>query len=167
MKRCAWILLAILPTGCWACTVDPGKELAALSQETSRAIIHRLWDSGDCERVTLDGLSSGTSDWVALAVALKPYTDAWSSESLVASLGFAMLKAPSRVLPLVDNPAFGSRICIADFFDDSPEGIEAFWKRLPLFRTTYESFLATGLQRQARKCLEQVEGLEERQGARK
>jgi len=102
-----------------------------------------------------------------LAAALKPYTDAWPSESLVASLGFAMLKAPSRVLPLVDNPAFGSRICIADFFDDSPEGIEAFWKRLPLFRTTYESFLSTKLQQQARKCLGEVERLEKQLGARK
>jgi hypothetical protein len=163
MWRSVCAVIALLPAASWACDTDPDRERAALSADTAREIVHRLWDAGDCESATLQGFSSGDSRWLAFAVAVKPYTDAWSSESLTASLSFAMLRAPSRVLPLVDQPAFGTRICVADFFDDSPEGIKAFWNRLPSLRSMFEAFVKTSLGKQARICLGEVERLEKRE----
>ena len=160
VHRLALLLVTILPVGAWACTVDPVAERNALTQSTARQIIQRLWDNGACEQAILDGIASGKPQWLAFAVAIRPYTDAASSETLTSSLSFAMLAAPSRILPLVENSLFGAGLCIPSDFDDSPRGDRAFWKRMRRVRPMYEAFLSTRLREQAGICLAEVAKIE-------
>jgi len=153
-------LLLLLPGGASACEPDPAVEAAAITPDGVRAQIHRLWDAGSCEAATLRGISSGKPGWIAFALAIRPYTDAWPSESLMISLGYAMLAAPNRILPLIDDPRIGASICIPDDIDDSPEGQAAFRKRLKLMRPMYEQFLSTALRKQAGTCIEEVDRIE-------
>lgn len=139
------------------CNVVPEEIIAALTAEPPRDVVARLWDGGRCEEALLEGLGSGDPEWIALALALRPYTDAWSSESTQVMLGFAMLRAPSRILPLVGQYGFGDSICFPWDFEDSEEGLRLTQRRIASAIPMFESFLNTNLEPQARQCLESLQ----------
>jgi hypothetical protein len=156
--------LAISSAAAPGCALDP-VGLAHEATKDPRAVVSRLW-SRACEEQALTGFSSGKSEWVALAVILRPHTDAWSGESLMLSMGEAKRRAPSRVLPLVDNPNFGTAVCFPDSFDDSAEGIRATDRKFAQAVPAFKKFLGTRLAPQARKCLEAFAEWKTRQAAR-
>jgi hypothetical protein len=153
MLRIVFLVLLAVPLAGWSCEIQPAKIQHALTRESPEQVISRLWDNGDCETKLLAGLSSGKSEWLQLAIALRPHTDAWSSESLQNSLGEAMLRAPSRVLPLVDAFGFDNRICMPWGFDDSPSGTMRHERDRRMAQRMFRTFLKTSLAPQARKCL--------------
>ena len=145
-------LLALASSASVACPLDP-KQLALDGARDARAVITRLWDAGPCEEHALTQFGTGAADWIALAVILKPHADAFASESLTSSMGEAMRHAPSRVLPLVDDPHFNTGVCFPDSFDDSDEGVRVTRRRFAQAGPLYRRFLHTSLASQARKCL--------------
>jgi hypothetical protein len=135
-----------------ACDMNPAQMLGELSDSTASSLVKRWWDGGQCEAALLDGISSGRKDWLQLAVAVAPHTDAWSSESLGVALGSAMQRAPSRVLPLVDAGQFKLEVCYPWDFDDSPEGVRRTRLGLPAAIRMFESFRGSTLAVPAQKC---------------
>jgi hypothetical protein len=153
------VALLLLLCGAWtfACEINPNEVIASLTKEPPAQVVKRLWDGEECERSLFVGLNSGQPEWIALAVALRPYTDAWSSESLQDSLGEAMQRAPSRVLLLVGGSSgFDERICLPWMLDDSGKSDNRYRQVIRRARTMFESFKGTKLEPQANICLAQV-----------
>jgi len=144
-----------------ACEVLPDKIIHSLETEKPETVITRLWDGKDCEEKLLNGLSSGKPEWLKLALALQPNTDAWATESLESSIGDAMLKAPSRVLPLIKDYSFNESICLPSMWDDSGKSDKTYRKQVRMARTMFEAFLKTSLRPEAEKCLDEVARLEQ------
>jgi hypothetical protein len=151
-KLLALIGLISLASPAVACDTNPTQMLGALSGSTAAALVKRWWDGGKCEAVLLDGISSGRKEWLQLAVAVAPHTDAWSAESLGVALGSAMQRAPSRVLPLVEAGQFKLEVCYPWDFDDSPEGARRTRLGLPRAIRMFESFRGSALAVPAQKC---------------
>jgi len=152
------LLLASFPTV--ACEVVPSEVIQSLQSKEPLEVIAHLWDAGECEEKLLTGLASGKAEWINLAVALSPHTDAWASESLQDSLGEAMQRAPSRILPLMANYTFDEAICMPWMMDDSGNADNRYRRQIRRARPMFESFLKTSLGPQARKCLTVVGQLE-------
>jgi len=160
MKNLVALAFLIVCTKAFACEVEPNVIIQSLETEEPKSVIARLWDGKDCEEKLLTGLSSGKLEWIKLALALQPHTDAWSSESLQDSLGEAMLKAPSRVLPLIKNYTFNESICMPWMMDDSGGSNKKYRKQIRLARPMFESFLKSPLKAEAETCLGVVAQLE-------
>lgn len=156
MKRLLVLLLVLTSQTCLGCAIDPVATLHQLRTENPKSVVNRLWDAGGCEAAILDGLSSGKREWIQLAVALRPFTDAWSGESLTMAVGEAMQRAPSRVLPLVNSNGFDEGICVPSNFDDSPEGIRRDALAMRRAKPMFEAFLNTSLAEKAKVCLAAV-----------
>lgn len=160
MKPLVILTLLFTSSKTIACEVVPNKVMRSLETDEPKSVIARLWDGKDCEEKLFTGLSSGKLEWVKLALALQPHTDAWSSESLQDSLGEAMLKAPSRVLPLIKNYSFNESICMPWMMDDSGDSNIKYRKQIKLARPMFESFLKTSFRAEAETCLGVVAQLE-------
>jgi len=139
-----------------ACDSDPVQMLRALGEQDPSELVHRWWDGAECEESLLEGISSGKREWLALAIAVAPHTDAWSAESLEVALGSAMMRAPSRVLPLVGKDRFGSSICYPWSLDDSPQGQQKTLAGLPRAIRMFEAYEGTTLALQARTCADDL-----------
>jgi hypothetical protein len=165
LKQHYWVgLILYLLVNCsisLACEVLPDKLIQSLATEKPETIIAKLWDGKDCEEKLLNGLSSGKPEWIKLALALQPNTDAWASESLESSIGDAMLKAPSRLLPLIRDYSFNESICLPSMWDDSGKSDNKYRKQIRLARPMFEAFLKTSLRPEAEKCLEEVSRIEQ------
>lgn len=161
MKLLLGCCLLLVTLQAVACEVVPSEVIQSLQTEEPRAVVARLWDAGDCEEKLLTGLASGKSEWVKLAVALSSHTDAWASESLKDSLGEAMQRAPSRVLPLIADHTFDESICMPWMMDYSGNTDSRYRYQIRQARPMFESFLKTPLKVQARICLKEVTILEQ------
>lgn len=144
------------------CDLTSTEITSRLEREDPRQVVKDLWDGGVCEENLLSGLASGEESWLRLAVALRPHTDAWASESISIMLGMAMLKAPSRVLPLVGRSGFDNMICFPWDVDDSPEGLVRTQQRMGVALPMFERFLETSLAPQAKQCLSSLHDAIER-----
>ncbi len=152
------IAIALLQFGAvaHACEVVPNEVMRRLKAEQPRDVVSKLWDGRNCEKALLSGLSSGKPEWLALAVKLRPHTDAWASESLADALGEAMQKAPSRVLPLIGSGGFDKEICLPWMMDDSGESDNRYRQQIKRARPMFEAFINGKYEASARLCLEQV-----------
>lgn len=153
-------LALLLPVAAEGCELSAASILDELSASTGRAVVSRLWDGRECESALLDQISRGTSEWLKVALALEPYSDAAAGESLEAAMSEAMQRAPSRVLPLLDQSRFGKRLCVPSSFDDSEGSAQRFRAQLAAARSMYVSYLGTSLARNARACLNEVDAVE-------
>lgn len=160
MKSLLIVSFLLISANTIACEVVPNKIMHSLETEEPESVIARLWDGKDCEEKLFTGLSSGKPEWIKLALALQPHTDGGSSESLEGLLGEAMLKAPSRVLPLIKNYSFNESICLPWMMDDSGRSNKKYRKQIRLARPMFESFLNTSLKSEAETCLGEVARLE-------
>lgn len=148
--------LALIALPAIACDTNPTQMRGELSGASASGLVKRWWDGGKCEALLLDAISSGRSDWLQFAIAVAPYTDAWSAESLGVALGAAMQRAPSRVLPLVGAGRFKLEICYPWNFDDSAEGTRRTRSGLPRAIRMFESFRATALAKPAQECADNL-----------
>lgn len=161
MKQFFILCFLLFCTNAFSCEVLPDKIIHSLETEKPETIIARLWDGKDCEEKLLNGLSSGKPEWVKLALALQPNTDAWATESLESSIGDAMLKAPSRILPLIKDYSFNQSICLPSMWDDSGKSDNKYRNQIRLARPMFEAFLNTSLRPEAVKCLDEVSRIEQ------
>jgi len=157
VKKIFLAALILASNQAYACSLVPDEILDSLKKENPKEVVSRLWDRKECEAALFTGLGSGKAEWIKVAVALRPHTDAWSGESLILSLGEAMQRAPSRVLPLVDTPGFGKQICLPDNFDDSKEAEKRFRIAVLKSRIMFKSFIGSKLESKARVCLAEAD----------
>lgn len=76
----------------------------------------------------LDGISSGDSTWLEVAVALRPTGNAGIAEALPISVAEALPKAPERVLALIEDRRLPvDEICTIPFIEPSDSLVEAYY----------------------------------------
>lgn len=150
----------LLPIGAEGCELSVRSLLDEVSGGNGRGVVSRLWDSGECENAILDRVSTGDAEWLEVALALEPYTDAAAGETLEAAMSQAMQRAPSRVLPLLDQSRFGRGLCVPVSFDDSEGSDQIFRDQLSAARRVYVDYLRTSLGTSARDCLLEIDKIE-------
>jgi hypothetical protein len=69
--------------------------------------------------VVLRGIAGGTSEWFAVAEALRPVSDGHQAEALDAAVGEALARNAGLILSRATGPFFLSAICGAPDVDDS------------------------------------------------
>lgn len=89
-------------------------------------VIETLWKSGenypnDWDRV-VEKIATGENDWLEVAKALKPASDAGASEDLNGALAVALVKRPVEVLFLAQMGPFSVKdVCFCPYVDETPD----------------------------------------------
>lgn len=89
-------------------------------------VIETLWKSGenypnDWDRV-VEKIATGANDWLEVAKALKPASDAGASEDLNGALAMALVKRPVEVLFLAQMGPFSVKdVCFCPYMDETPD----------------------------------------------
>lgn len=149
------VLLSLSPFAA-GCEINLTSEMQTLQQRKGQEVVRRLWDSGTCEVTLLRNIASAKPEWIEFAVAVRPYTDAWSGESLIDALAQAMQVAPTRVLPLLGKPGFDEGVCVPWGFDDSPQGEKRAARVARKAAAMFRTFLGTAFAPKAQVCLESI-----------
>jgi hypothetical protein len=155
-----WWLLVALSVHPWALSCEKSSEQILLMVENGDAprVIREVWPSSDCEETIASGIASGSERWIRAAVELHMHTDAGDSEFIKASLGEAMLTAPSRVLRLVGTMDFPAEmICLPWMTDDSGASDARYEAILADAIKMFHRFDRTQLRFSARRCLAHAE----------
>ena len=130
--RNALMIVAALSIGCRQPAPISGTEaervLAAIQRDGADSVAHRMdRDDPFGERV-LDGISSGDSTWLNVAVALRPSGTADVGESLPITVAEALPKAPDRVLALIQAGKFSTEeICTIPFIEPSDSLVATYY----------------------------------------
>ena len=153
-------LAVLLPIAAEGCELSARSILDELSASTGPEVVSRLWDGRECEAALLNLISRGSAEWLRVALALEPFSDAAAGETLKAAMSHAMQRAPSRVLPLLDRSRFGHGLCVPISFDDSEGADQRFRAQLAAARRMYVNYLGTSLAGSARACLNEIDTAE-------
>jgi hypothetical protein len=104
----------------------------------------------------IPGVASAQPDWIDVAQALYPGSDAGGREELEDALSEALLKAPYRVLPLVRELWWKQPTTVCTFGWDSelPGGVESYVQRL---KHSLSTSPPAPLARLRRECLQGIE----------
>ena len=128
------VLVLLLGAATAACRPEPPLSLddAAGVLIAARRVgpdsMTRLMDHDDAfgERV-LDGISSGDSIWLEVAVALRPSGTADVDEALPSSLAEALPRAPERVLRILGRMYPATEVCSMPFNEPSDSLLRAYY----------------------------------------
>jgi hypothetical protein len=130
--RNALVIVAALSVACREPApidgTDPAQVLAEIQREGADSVAHRMdRDDSFGERV-LDGIGSGDSTWLNVAVALRPTGAADISESLPITVAEALPKSPDRVLALIQAGKFSTEeVCTIPFIEPSDSLVAAYY----------------------------------------
>jgi hypothetical protein len=81
--------------------LDPLKLRRAVASRGPDAVVSQLWQTGAPWEELLEGVDSGAPEWLDLAAALAPGTDAGAASDLITALFMALAPAPERTLRLL------------------------------------------------------------------
>jgi hypothetical protein len=81
--------------------VSPNIVLTDIRVHGAEKVLKKLLQKGGSWNAVHKGISSGDSEWLDVAAALRPATDAGVSSSLDIALFFALKQAPMKVLTLL------------------------------------------------------------------
>ena len=110
---------------------EAGRVLEAVQREGPDSVAHRM-DRDDAfgERV-LDGIASGDSIWLEVAVSLRPTGTAGIAEALPIMVAEALPKAPERVLALIAERRFSiDEVCSIPFIEPSDSLVAAYYAQV-------------------------------------
>jgi len=130
--RNALVIVVALSIGCREPApvggTEAGRVLAEIHRDGADTVAHRMdRDDPFGERV-LDGISSGDSMWLNVAVALRPTGAAGIAESLPITVAEALPKAPERVLALIQEGKFSTEeVCTIPFIEPSDSLVAAYY----------------------------------------
>ena len=159
--RNALIIVVALSVGCRQPAPSGGTEAARVLAEIQRdgadSVAHRMdRDDPFGERV-LDGISSGDSTWLNVAVALRPSGAADVGESLLISVAEALPKAPDRVLALIQAGKFSTEeICTIPFIESSDSLVTAYYAQTVGALSQVTRADLAGIRDRCRAALEQA-----------
>ena len=97
---------------------DPQAIIEKISKEGAYKIVWELFENTDIWGWIMKKISSGEEEWLKVAVALSPGTDAHAGETLFSALGEALVKAPNKVLTLFSDDFSIKAICSCPDVDD-------------------------------------------------
>jgi hypothetical protein len=119
-----FLLLAIAPIAIWAAESaeeESGKLLADVSSRGASKIVEELYAPGGRWPEVMAKISGGSADWLKVAVALHPGTDAGASEELDQAMFLALGVAPEAVLRLLEQHEFSVEyVCSSNISVDYP-----------------------------------------------
>ena len=95
------------------------------------------------ESVT-NGIATGDSSWIAVARAITPASSA-AEASLNIALASALLRAPSRVLPLLSNKYSLEDVCGIPFLETDSAAIRSYHDSATLVLKSVRDSAVTGL----------------------
>ena len=110
----------------------PQEVLALVKAQGPSETVVQLDQSGAWTSSVLPGVATARPDWIDVARALYPGTDAGGREELEDALSEALLKAPYEMLPLVRELWWKPPTTVCTFGWDSelPGGVESYVQRL-------------------------------------
>ena len=123
---CAGIVLG--GTVLRAATPEPGQIEREISAEGPRAVVSRLWRSGDYDGV-LRKLATGDQRWVTLAPALAQGADAAAAEGLSVALAEALPRNAEGVLKVLNSSRRAlspARVCGVPFIEGTKINIGSY-----------------------------------------
>ncbi len=124
------LLLAFLAQGQGRLT--PARINQEIKQSGAKAVVAQLSANGEREwNFVTREISSGRNDWLDLAPALAPGTDASTAIGLRYALSRALPRAPSRVLTILrTNKAFTVEdVCDVPYIEPSKQIVDTYLKQ--------------------------------------
>lgn len=161
--RNALLIVLALSVGCREPAPIDGTEaarvLAEIQREGADSVAHRMdRDDPFGERV-LDGISSGDSTWLNVAVALRPTGAADIAESLPITVAEALPRAPDRVLALIQAGKFSTEeVCTIPFIEPSDSLVAAYYAQTVGALTHVARVELAGTRDRCKAALEQAHG---------
>lgn len=154
---------------CAQAAVSQGCEnLRELSTEIDKngasATLRALYKNQERWGCLLDGLASGAPSWLAIAVRLRPASDAGSTSELEDAMVLAFERNPKAVFPLLRNDRDASHFTIPSTCNPGLEprgGYTAFFDRVEAKLTKLES---SALNAKVQQCLAIVRAARSEQG---
>ncbi len=93
--------------------------LADVRAQGARAVVAALWSDSDRWNQVMTNIGRGRPEWVEVAVALHPGTDAGAAETLDEAVFFALKTAPVAVLKLLKDGRFDTKfVCSSNVGTD-------------------------------------------------
>jgi hypothetical protein len=165
MKYLAMSFVLLVSSQAIACDKAAEEILRLIEGGSAEHVAKSVMRTESCEFLVLDRVASGQQRWIDAALALYRHTDASYSEGIHASLGSAMLVAPTRVLPLVNTPSHqATHICLPWMMDDSGKSNSYYRRVVREARSMFEGFAKTKYHTQATACLGVVSRVESNLG---
>jgi hypothetical protein len=84
--------------------------LADVKTQGATAVVAKLWADNARWNQAMANVGQGRHDWLRVAAALRPGTDAGASEALDEAIFLALKTAPSTVLQLLKDGTFDTRM---------------------------------------------------------
>lgn len=109
-------------------TLQASAVLGDIKSRGARAVVDSLWaDGGQWDKV-MTNIAGGTAEWLDVATALHPGTDAGASETLDEAIFLALKPAPVAVLRLLKDGVFDTKfVCGSNIGTDySPKESRRF-----------------------------------------
>lgn len=93
--------------------------LAAVRARGPHAVVAALWSDDGRWNQVMTNIGSGRPEWLNVAVALRPGTDAGTAETLDEAIFFALRTAPAAVLKLLKDGRFDTKfVCSSNVGTD-------------------------------------------------
>jgi hypothetical protein len=134
--------------------VDPHAILAEIHPGKETEAVVKLFDQPGRWNAVLDGVASAEQTWLDVAEALRPGTDAHSSETLGMALAEAFLRAPARVLRRFGPETACGSMGFADQSDMNLPDIRRLWERR---RAAAAAIAAPDLAMAKKHCLAELD----------
>jgi hypothetical protein len=130
MRRAIAILAVMLSTAALSASVlSPEKIAADVKAHGAKAVVDRLFASGDYDRV-MDRAGRGEAKWLALVPLLEPGTDAGTAEELPIALAFALPHNAKGVLALIAAKDFSADdVCSAPFIENTVKDVPGYIRK--------------------------------------
>jgi hypothetical protein len=124
---CALALMIAMVAGSIAWSAEPPPSVRArdllgdIKIHGAKFVVEKLWDRNRQWDAVMAKIATGKKDWLDVAAALRPGTDAGASETLDEALFLALASAPVGVLKLLDGHPFDTDfVCSSNIGTDYP-----------------------------------------------
>jgi hypothetical protein len=104
---------------------------ARIDDEGARAVVASLWRDEDAFSLVLDGIETGTDEWLDVAARLLPGADGSASLSLHYAVAYVLSRRPAAVLARVGRGFDLARICTSPYIEPEP-GVAETYERVTL-----------------------------------
>jgi hypothetical protein len=112
---------------------DPDAVIAAVEAHGPKAVVEEIWLDDPARRALLEGVGAAKAEWLRAALALKPGTDAGSSEELDGAFAQGLLASPAQLLPILRElwwQRAAMAVCEFDWDSELPGGVAQYVTRL-------------------------------------
>jgi hypothetical protein len=152
MRGTRALILALAVAGPSVSTANPGSEAAHISARVKNdgptAVVRSIYADDRQWKDLLANVATGRRDWLALAVELRPGSDAGATEELTLAVGEALEHRPENVLSIAIDPYPLNEVCDVPEtddprFDSLPRALETLNKRQVMLRRVTTPSLRT------------------------